>query len=103
LACPCCGAGLALHGQDGTARLEAEEPERMLPPAPGTMFIDPRAHMIARTTDDYEAMARAGVVAVIEPAFWVGQPRTSLGSYVDYLSTIIGLENFRARQFWISH
>lgn len=31
------------------------------------MFIDPHAHMISRTTDDYEAMARAGVVAVIEP------------------------------------
>ena len=26
------------------------------------MFIDPHAHMISRTTDDYEAMARAGVV-----------------------------------------
>ena len=40
------------------------------------MFIDPHTHMISRTTDDYEAMARAGVVAVIEPAFWLGQPRT---------------------------
>ena len=30
------------------------------------MFIDPHAHMISRTTDDYEAMARAGVVAVID-------------------------------------
>jgi predicted metal-dependent TIM-barrel fold hydrolase len=29
------------------------------------MFIDPHAHMIARTTDDYVAMARAGVVAVL--------------------------------------
>ena len=56
-----------------------------MPAAAGTMFIDPHTHMISRTTDDYEAMARAGVVAVIEPAFWIGQPRTSLGSYVDYL------------------
>ena len=40
------------------------------------MFIDPHAHMISRTTDDYEAMAAAGVVALIEPAFWQGQPRT---------------------------
>jgi predicted metal-dependent TIM-barrel fold hydrolase len=48
-------------------------------------------------------MARAGVVAVIEPAFWLGQPRTNLGSYVDYLSTIIGFEKFRAGQFGIRH
>ena len=59
--------------------------------------------MIARTTDDYQAMARAGVVAVIEPAFWLGQPRTNLGSYVDYLSTIIGFEKFRAGQFGVRH
>ena len=74
-----------------------------MPAAAGTMFIDPHAHMISRTTDDYEAMARAGVVAVIEPAFWLGQPRTNLGSYVDYLSTIIGFERFRAGQFGIRH
>jgi predicted metal-dependent TIM-barrel fold hydrolase len=59
--------------------------------------------MISRTTDDYEAMARAGVAAVIEPAFWIGQPRTNLGSYVDYLSAIIGFEKFRAGQFGIRH
>src|SRR6266446_9884646 len=69
----------------------------------GGIIIDPHAHMISRTTDDYEVMARAGVVAVIEPAFWIGQPRTSLGSYVDYLSTIIGFEKFRAGQFGIRH
>ena len=44
------------------------------------MYIDPHAHMISRTTDDYEAMAKAGVVAVIEPAFWIGQARTNVGS-----------------------
>ncbi len=67
------------------------------------MFIDPHAHMISRTTDDYEAMAAAGVVAVIEPAFWVGQPRTYVGSYLDYLSSIVGFERFRAGQFGIRH
>nr|WP_299240812.1 TatD family hydrolase [uncultured Halomonas sp.] len=67
------------------------------------MFIDPHAHMISRTTDDYEAMAAAGIVAVIEPAFWLGQPRTFVGTYVDYLSTIIGFERFRAGQFGIRH
>lgn len=67
------------------------------------MLIDPHAHMISRTTDDYERMAAAGTVAVIEPAFWIGQPRTSVGSYLDYLSSIVGFERFRAGQFGIRH
>ena len=67
------------------------------------MFIDPHAHMISRTTDDYEAMAASGVVALIEPAFWLGQPRTNAGSYFDYLSSIVGFERFRASQFGIRH
>jgi predicted metal-dependent TIM-barrel fold hydrolase len=66
-------------------------------------FIDPHAHMISRTTDDYEAMAAAGVVAVIEPAFWIGQARTNAGSYSDYLSHILGFERFRAGQFGVRH
>ena len=67
------------------------------------MLIDPHAHMISRATDDYEAMAAAGIVAVIEPAFWIGQPRTNVGSYSDYLSHILGFERFRAGQFGIRH
>ena len=67
------------------------------------MLIDSHAHMISRTTDDYEAMAAAGVVAVIEPAFWIGQPRTHVGTYIDYLSSIVGFERFRAGQFGIRH
>ena len=67
------------------------------------MLIDPHAHMISRTTDDYERMAAAGTVALIEPAFWIGQPRTSVGSYLDYLSHIVGFERFRAGQFGIRH
>ena len=67
------------------------------------MFIDPHAHMISRTTDDYEAMAQAGIVALIEPAFWQGQPRTHVATYEDYLSAIIGFERFRASQFGICH
>jgi predicted metal-dependent TIM-barrel fold hydrolase len=66
-------------------------------------YIDPHAHMISRTTDDYEAMARAGIVAVIEPAFWIGQARTNGGSYRDYLSHILGFERFRASQFGVKH
>ena len=67
------------------------------------MFIDPHAYMISRTTDDYEAMAKSGVVAVIEPAFWIGQPRTHVATYIDYLSAILGFERFRAGQFGIRH
>lgn len=67
------------------------------------MLIDPHAHMISRVTDDYEAMAAAGVVAVIEPAFWLGQPRTHVATYQDYLSSIVGFERFRAGQFGIRH
>jgi predicted metal-dependent TIM-barrel fold hydrolase len=59
--------------------------------------------MISRTTDDYEAMAKAGIVAVIEPAFWIGQARTNAGSYADYLSHILGFERFRAGQFGVRH
>jgi predicted metal-dependent TIM-barrel fold hydrolase len=59
--------------------------------------------MNARTTDDYQAMAAAGVVAVIEPAFWIGQPRTSVDTFIDYLSTVVGWERFRAAQFGIHH
>jgi len=66
-------------------------------------IFDPHIHMISRTTDDYQAMAAAGIAAVVEPAFWLGQPRTNVGSFVDYFSTLIGFERFRASQFGIQH
>lgn len=67
------------------------------------MFIDPHIHMYSRTTDDYQKMAAAGVVAVIEPSFWLGQPRTEPGSFKDYFSSLIGWERYRASQFGIRH
>ncbi|MCS6877938.1 MAG: TatD family hydrolase [Geminicoccaceae bacterium] len=67
------------------------------------MYLDPHTHMISRTTDDYERMAAAGIVACIEPAFWLGQPRTHVATYIDYLSMIVGFERFRAGQFGIRH
>ena len=66
-------------------------------------FFDPHIHMTSRTTDDYEAMAKAGIRGIIEPAFWLGQPRTQVGSFVDYFSSLVGWERFRARQFGIHH
>ncbi|WP_436500018.1 TatD family hydrolase [Actinokineospora sp. HUAS TT18] len=65
--------------------------------------FDPHIHMTSRTTDDYEAMRAAGVLALVEPAFWLGQPRTSVGSFTDYFDALIGWERFRAAQFGIRH
>jgi uncharacterized protein len=66
-------------------------------------IFDPHIHMTSRTTDDYEAMFGAGVRALVEPAFWLGQPRTTVGSFTDYFDALIGWERFRAAQFGIRH
>ena len=66
-------------------------------------MFDPHIHMTSRTTDDYAAMAAAGIVAVVEPAFWLGQPRTHVGSFEDYFLSLTGWERFRASQFGIRH
>jgi len=67
------------------------------------LFFDPHIHMTSRTTDDYEAMAASGVKVLVEPAFWLGQPRTSAGSFIDYFNSLLGWERFRAAQFGIRH
>jgi predicted metal-dependent TIM-barrel fold hydrolase len=103
ISCPCCGGALTPEQIASLKAQFATEPAFSSDLPAGTMFIDPHCHMIARTTDDYTAMEPAGIVAVIEPAFWLGQPRTSVGSYIDYLSHIIGFERFRAGQFGIRH
>jgi predicted metal-dependent TIM-barrel fold hydrolase len=66
-------------------------------------IFDPHVHMTSRTTDDYEAMAAAGIAAIVEPAFWLGQPRTHVGTFEDYFNGLIGWERFRANQFGIHH
>ncbi|MFF6779522.1 TatD family hydrolase [Streptomyces sp. NPDC012510] len=66
-------------------------------------IFDPHIHMTSRTTDDYEAMHGAGVRAVVEPAFWLGQPRTSPASFIDYFDSLLGWEPFRAAQYGIAH
>lgn len=66
-------------------------------------IFEPHIHMFSRTTDDYERMALAGIKGVLEPAFWLGQPRTTVGSFKDYYDTLIGWERFRAQQFGIRH
>src|ERR1700712_2112007 len=69
----------------------------------GMRFFDPHIHMTSRTTDDYQAMSDAGIVAIIEPAFWLGQPRTGIDTFKDYYSSLIGWERFRSSQFGIKH
>jgi predicted metal-dependent TIM-barrel fold hydrolase len=116
LACPCCNGQLTADQLarliEDVRRLEQGRVERERETRPGEatgapatagLIIDPHTHMISRTTDDYEAMAKAGIVAVIEPAFWLGQPRTTLGSFLDYFAMISGFERFRAGQFGIRH
>ncbi|SPF00193.1 TatD family hydrolase [Streptomyces sp. MA5143a] len=66
-------------------------------------IFDPHIHMTSRTTDDYEAMHEAGVRAVVEPAFWLGQPRTSPATFLDYFDSLLGWEPFRAAQYGIAH
>jgi len=69
----------------------------------GTHFFDPHIHMTSWTTDDYQAIFDAGIVGIIEPAFWLGQPRTGLSSFRDYYNSLIGWERFRSAQFGIKH
>lgn len=66
-------------------------------------YFDPHIHVSSRTTDDLSNMAAAGIRGVIEPAFWLGQPRTNIGSFIDYFSSLLGWERFRCSQFGIQH
>ncbi|HEY1922208.1 MAG TPA: TatD family hydrolase [Tepidisphaeraceae bacterium] len=66
-------------------------------------LIDPHIHCVSRTTDDYQFMARCGVVAVSEPAFWAGFDRSSASSFADYFHHLIDVEPLRAAQYGIEH
>ena len=65
--------------------------------------IEPHIHMIARTTADYERMARMHTVACCEPAFWAGYDRTSPQAFHDYFTHITEFEPTRAAQYLIDH
>jgi len=66
-------------------------------------IFDPHIHMFSRTTDDYQRMRERGIRIVNEPAFWLGQPRTSVATFKDYFDTLVGWERFRAAQYGILH
>lgn len=68
---------------------------------PRVRIFEPHAHMYARTTNDYEAMARAGIEVIVEPAFWLGETRKHAGSFLDYFSHLTNYENARAAKYGI--
>jgi predicted metal-dependent TIM-barrel fold hydrolase len=59
--------------------------------------------MYSRTTDDYDAMSKAGVEVVVQPSFWLGSPRRYVGTFEDYWEHMITFETSRAKEFGIEH
>jgi predicted metal-dependent TIM-barrel fold hydrolase len=66
-------------------------------------YIDPHIHMVSRTTDDYETLAKIGCVAMSEPAFWAGFDRGSVESFRDYFRQLTEVEPKRAAMYGIQH
>ncbi len=66
-------------------------------------YIEPHAHMVSRTTDDYERMALAGCEIVCEPAFWAGFDRCAVAGFHDYFSQLTEHEPKRAAKFGLQH
>ena len=66
-------------------------------------YIDHHAHMVSRTTDDYQQMALTGCVAVTEPAFWAGWDRSTADGVEDYFRQLTDFEPKRAAQYRIQH
>jgi predicted metal-dependent TIM-barrel fold hydrolase len=66
-------------------------------------YIDPHIHMVSRTTDDYEMLAKMGCVGVSEPAFWAGYDRGSVAGFRDYFEQLTAFEPKRAGWYGIQH
>ena len=66
-------------------------------------YIDPHIHMVSRTTDDYETLAKMGCVAMSEPAFWAGYDRGTAESFRDYFIQLTEVEPKRAAEYGIQH
>ena len=66
-------------------------------------YIDHHAHMVSRTTDDYQKMSLSGCVAVTEPAFWAGWDRSHADGFEDYFRQLTEYETKRANAFGIEH
>jgi predicted metal-dependent TIM-barrel fold hydrolase len=59
--------------------------------------------MYSRTTDDYDAMSKAGIEVIVQPSFWLGSPRRHVGTFEDYWEHMITFETKRAKEFGIEH
>jgi len=66
-------------------------------------FFDPHIHVASRTTDELKALAKAGCVAVGEPAFWMGFDRSGANSFYDYFRQLTEWERKRAANYGIRH
>ena len=66
-------------------------------------LFEPHIHMYSRTTDDYDAMSKAGIEVIVQPSFWLGSPRTSVGTFQDYWEHMITFETARAKEYGIEH
>ena len=66
-------------------------------------IIEPHIHMVSRTTDDYQAMYKAGIRVCVEPSFWLGARRRYAGTFFDYFNLILEFETVRAERFGLDH
>jgi predicted metal-dependent TIM-barrel fold hydrolase len=48
-------------------------------------------------------MSKAGIEVIVQPSFWLGAPRTSVGTFEDYWEHMISFETKRAKDFGIEH
>lgn len=67
------------------------------------IYFDPHIHMVSRTTDDYEMLAKMGCVGVSEPAFWAGFDRSSVDGFRDYFRQLTEFEPTRSASYGIQH
>jgi len=66
-------------------------------------YFDPHIHMVSRTTDDYETLAKMGCVGMSEPAFWAGFDRGSAEGFRDYFRQLTEFEPKRAGWYQLQH
>jgi len=66
-------------------------------------YFDPHIHMVSRTTDDYETLAKMGCVGMSEPAFWAGFDRGSADGFRDYFRQLTEFEPKRAGWYGLQH
>lgn len=68
-----------------------------------SLYIDSHIHTSARTQDEMAAMKAAGIVAVIEPAYWRAELQSEGSTLRDYFNRLVGWERFRASQSDLCH